>query len=84
VCNLRADAAETPGYDVGRHVEAVRAHGIEVDVVLVHRPEHRAGGSEVGAGPGVKVVVADVARPHGLAHDSVKLGSALAALMSSS
>jgi uncharacterized cofD-like protein len=84
VCNLRAEAAETPGYDVRRHVEAVRAHGVEVDVVLVHRPDSGAGGCDAGAGPGVRVVVADVARPHGLAHDSVKLGSALAALISSS
>lgn len=83
VCNLRAEAAETPGYDVVRHVEAVRAHGIEIDVVLVHRPDRGSGGVDLGAGTGVKVVAADVARPHGLAHDSVKLGSALAALMSS-
>ena len=67
VCNLRAEAAETRGYDV----------------VLVHRAHSGAGGVDLGAGAGVKVVAADVARPHGLAHDSVKLGSALAALMSS-
>ncbi|HEY8544653.1 MAG TPA: uridine diphosphate-N-acetylglucosamine-binding protein YvcK [Acidimicrobiales bacterium] len=84
VCNLRAEAAETRGYDVVRHVEAVRNHGIDIDVVLVHRPDRGAGGVDLGAGAGVKIVAADVARPHGLAHDSVKLGAALAALISSS
>lgn len=83
VCNLHADGAETAGYDAARHVEAVRAHGIEVDVVLVHSGTTESP-TDFGADTGVKVVTAEVARPHGLAHDSVKLGSALAALMSCS
>ena len=83
VCNLQADGTETRGYDVTRHVEAVRAHGIGLDVVLVHAGTTHSP-SDVGADAGVKVVAADVARPHGLAHDSVKLGGALAALMSCS
>ena len=82
VCNLAAEAAETKGYDVMRHVDAVRAHGIDIDVVLVHERPRGAGGVEAGAGSAVKVVAADLARPHGLAHDSVKLGTALAALIS--
>lgn len=84
VCNLRAEAAETRGYDVARHVDALRDHGIEPDVVLVHAPRGGSGGLGIGAGPGVRLVTADVARPHGLAHDSVKLGTALAALISAS
>jgi uncharacterized cofD-like protein len=76
VCNLQAERAETRGYDVMRHVEAVQAHGVELDVVLVHD----VSGADVGIDAGVKVVAADMARPHGLAHDSVKLGTALAAL----
>jgi uncharacterized cofD-like protein len=95
ICNLRAEGAETRGYDVMRHVEALRAHGVELDVVLVHAPARGAANgygtathgmtmmpSDVGIDAGVKVVTADLARPHGLAHDSVKLGGALAALMS--
>ena len=97
VCNLRAEGAETRGYDVMRHVEALRAHGVALDVVLVHAPVGGAADgygtsshdmtlmpSDVGVDAGVKVVTAELARPHGLAHDSVKLGGALAALMSSS
>jgi uncharacterized cofD-like protein len=74
VCNLRAEASETRGYDVAAHVAALARHGVEPDVVVV----------QPGALPrgdvGVRVVEADVARPHGLAHDSEKLAAALAAL----
>jgi uncharacterized cofD-like protein len=74
VCNLRAEAAETRGYDVAHHLEALRAHGVEPDLALVHVP------SDMAVEAGVKVVTADLARPHGLAHDSVKLGAVLADL----
>jgi len=74
VCNLRADGAETRGYDVPRHVVALRAHGVHPDVVVVQE-------ATSGSIDGVKVVTADVARPHGLAHDSVKLGATLAGLL---
>ena len=56
------------------HVGALRRHGVAPDVVLVQR-----GALPLGD-PGVAVVEADVARPHGLAHDTAKLGVALAAL----
>jgi uncharacterized cofD-like protein len=79
VCNLRADGVETRGYDIARHVEALRAHGLEPDVVVVHAGAQLAP-SDVGADVGVRMVAADVARPHGTAHDSAKLGAALAAL----
>jgi uncharacterized cofD-like protein len=82
VCNLRADGAETRGYDVMRHVEALCAHGVELDVALVHADaETGSSGVDACSDAGVKVVTADLARPHGLAHDSVKLGDALAALL---
>jgi uncharacterized cofD-like protein len=74
VCNLRAEASETRGYDVAAHVAALARHGIEPDVVVVQPGSLPLG--EVGA----RVVEADVARPHGLAHDSEKLAAALAAL----
>jgi uncharacterized cofD-like protein len=80
VCNLRADNAETNGYDVARHVDALRQHGIHPDVVLVDPASDLAHGSPVPEIPGAKLVLADLARPHGLAHDSPKLAQALHAL----
>ncbi len=74
VCNVRAEAGETRGYDVAAHVAALRRHGIEPDVVLTQR-----GALPLGA-VGVEVVEADLVRPHGLAHDPALLGPALAAL----
>jgi uncharacterized cofD-like protein len=74
VCNLRQQVPETDGYDVAAHVAALRDHGVEPDVVVCHP----------GALPGqpdVEVVSRPVARPHGLAHDPVLLGEALAALL---
>jgi len=76
VCNLRAEAGETRGFDVAAHVAALRRHGVEPDVVLV-----QAGALPLGALPtGVEVVEADLVRPHGLAHDPARLAEALAAL----
>lgn len=74
VCNLRP-SAETDGFDVAAHVEALAAHGIEPDVVL-YDPctisgvdgEHR-------------YVAAPLADPDGLAHDPDRLARALAALV---
>jgi hypothetical protein len=63
-------------------VAALRRHGIEPDVVVT-----QAGGlplgdlGEPGAGPGIEVVQADVARPGGLAHDSAKLAEVLGELV---
>jgi uncharacterized cofD-like protein len=80
VCNLRAEGTETFGYDVAAHVAALRHHGIEPEVVVTH-----AGGLPLGdlgdLGVGIDVVRADVARPHGLAHDSAKLAGVLAELV---
>ena len=81
VCNLRAEGAETFGYDVANHVAALRRHGISPDVVVTH-----AGGLPLGdvgeLGAGVEVVQADVARPPGLAHDTARLAGVLAELVS--
>jgi hypothetical protein len=77
VCNLRAEGAETFGYDVGAHVAALRRHGIEPDAVVTH-----AGGLRRGSVPaGTEVVAADVARPHGLAHNRARLADVLAELV---
>lgn len=75
VCNLRAEAGETRGYDVAAHVAALRRHGIEPDVVLVQRGALPTGTLDT------PVVEADVARPHGLSHDAAKLGEALRCLV---
>lgn len=71
VCNLRAEAVETKGYDVADHVAALARHGVAPDLVVCH-----AGALPVGA-VDCPVVEADLARPHGLAHDPVKLATAL-------
>jgi uncharacterized cofD-like protein len=75
VANLKAQAGETEGYDVSDHVSALQEHGIEVDVVL-------ADTSGISLGD-VRMPVAerDLARPHGLSHDPVKLASALLDLL---
>ena len=47
VANLRPQIPETAGYDVAAHVDALVAHGLDVDVVLAHtdeRPLDRADG----------------------------------------
>jgi 2-phospho-L-lactate transferase/gluconeogenesis factor (CofD/UPF0052 family) len=75
LCNVRAEAGETRGYDVADHVAALRRHGIEPDVVVAQR-----GALSLGGLDGVDVVEADVVRPHGLAHDPALLGPVLAGL----
>jgi uncharacterized cofD-like protein len=76
VCNVRAQAEETRGYDVAAHVSALRRHGVEPDVVLVQRDALPLGE------PHAEIVEADVVRPHGLAHDPAKLAAVLRALAS--
>ncbi len=39
VANLRPQIPETEGYDVAAHVDALVAHGLDVDIVLAHTPE---------------------------------------------
>ncbi|MEU7717073.1 gluconeogenesis factor YvcK family protein [Streptomyces tibetensis] len=79
VCNLEPEVAETQGYDVAAHVEALRAHGVEPDLVLVHD-----GGPLPTGHLDIPVVRADLVRSdpaHGTAHDSAKLAAALAAVL---
>jgi len=72
VCNLRPEAHETEDYDAARHLAALRAHGLKVDVVL-HDPE----AMPLGPVSGVTVVQLPLARPDGLAHDPGRLALAL-------
>lgn len=75
VCNLAASEAETAGYTAADHVDALRAHGLHVDVVVCHEgglsPEGIAG----------EVVVAPIARAGGQAHDPALLADVLAPLV---
>jgi uncharacterized cofD-like protein len=75
VANLRPQVPETEGYDVGDHVAALAAHGVDVDVV-VWDPSAIALGRL--AGPHVE---ADLGRGDGLGHDPAKLASVLADLV---
>lgn len=75
VCNLRPQLPETAGYDVAAHVDALRAHGLDVDVVLC-----QPGALPVGR-LGVKCVQRPVARPDGSGHDPALLAAALEDLL---
>lgn len=74
VVNLRPDDPQVA--DVAGHVAALAAHGVHADVVVA-----QDGALPVGDVDGPEVQVADVDRPHGLAHDSELLGRVLAALV---
>jgi uncharacterized cofD-like protein len=73
VCNLRPEAHETDDYDGARHLAALHAHGLDVDVVL-----HDPGAMPLGPVEHVSVVQRALARPGGLAHDPTRLAVALA------
>lgn len=75
VCNLAPEVPETAGYGVADHVGALRAHGLEVDVVVCHEGGLSTHGLDVAA------VVRPIARPGGLAHDPALLADVLAELV---
>lgn len=75
VCNLRPQIPETESFDVEMHVEALVAHGVEVDVVVCD-----SHGLPLG-NPRIELIDARLARPNGLAHDPAKLASALEDLL---
>jgi uncharacterized cofD-like protein len=74
VCNLHPQSGETAGYDVADHVDALRRHGVQPDVVLFDPATMGGAEGVVGAVP------AAVSRPSGRAHDPALLGRALASL----
>ncbi len=77
VSNLAEEPPETAGYDVGRHVDALVAHFVRPDVVVVSGP----GGLPIGTLPvDIDLVVAPLARPNGKVHDAALLAAALAPL----
>ena len=77
VCNLGTQEPETRGYDASGHVEALLAHGVEIDVVLCD-PRFAP---PAGTGLPVPVVTADVARADGRGHDPARLAGALSVLL---
>jgi uncharacterized cofD-like protein len=76
VCNLRPQIPETQGYDVGRHLSALEAHGIGVDQVLCDTSVGMALG-EVG----LPVTDTRLTDPTGRVHDPGRLAEALAGLL---
>lgn len=77
VCNLGPQEPETAGYDAAGHVEALLAHGVEIDVVLCD-PRFRP---RPGRDLPVPVVTAEVARHDGRGHDPARLAAALGNLL---
>ncbi len=75
VSNLRPQLPETEGFDVGMHVGALSAHGVEVDVVVCD-----SAGIPVGR-TNRPVVDVPLARANGLAHDPARLASVLSDLL---
>jgi len=75
VCNLWPQVPETEGYDVAAHVTALRAHGVNIDVVLCHAGALDRGDLDVAC------VEKSVANDGGTAHDPVRLAAALSDLV---
>ncbi len=75
VANLGEQHPETSGYDVGRHVDALASHGINVDVVI-RDPDAMA----LGHVAGPTVIDWPIANARGRLHDPDKLAAALRAL----
>ncbi len=75
VCNLRPQHPETAGYDVAAHVDALRAHGLEVDVVLCDPHALPRGATDRPC------VERPLANADGSAHDPAQLAAALSDLV---
>jgi uncharacterized cofD-like protein len=74
VCNLRPQVPETAGYDVAAHVDALVAHGVDMDVVLAD--EQALPWGEVG----VRMATAALTGT-GPGHDPGRLATALSDLV---
>lgn len=80
VANLRADETGVDGVDLAGHLAVLSTHGILPDVAVAQEGAMPIGDVEV-CRPGIEVVVADIDRPHRLAHDSDLLGAVLRTLV---
>ena len=79
VCNLRPQLPETQGFTVADHVEALRRHGVPVDLVVVDADTPMALGE-----PGVDVLRAPLLGRNRLVHDPERLATALGAALAQS
>lgn len=75
VCNLAPQVAETAGFDVAAHVEALHQHGLDVDTVVCDTT-----GMPLGR-LAVRHVDVALAGPGGRAHDPRRLATALSDLL---
>lgn len=83
VANLRTEPPETTGLDGPDHLRAVLEHGARVDVLLTDAACELAAAPEAVQALGVRPASAALADPRGLAHDPVRLASALCDLLES-
>jgi uncharacterized cofD-like protein len=72
VANLRAQLPETDGYTLQDHLDALRRHGVEIDLVLVDERSSFADDPS-----SVATHVTDLAAGNGLVHDVQKLARAV-------
>ncbi|MCU1364122.1 MAG: hypothetical protein JWM55_1950 [Acidimicrobiaceae bacterium] len=72
VANLHAENPETEGFRLDDHVDALRRHGVNVDLVLVDERSSYAEDSCT-----VETRVRDLSDPRGLVHDVQKLAGAV-------
>jgi 2-phospho-L-lactate transferase/gluconeogenesis factor (CofD/UPF0052 family) len=79
VANLAPQVPETEGFTVADEVAALRAHGLEVDAVVVD-PRRGPMASESRSGH-LEVVVATVGDASGAVHRPERLAAALAGLV---
>ncbi|HVE46869.1 MAG TPA: uridine diphosphate-N-acetylglucosamine-binding protein YvcK [Acidimicrobiales bacterium] len=77
VCNLRAQDPETAGYDVAAHVVALRAHDVDVDVVLFDPAQMPVGDLPAG----IDACSRALTKPDGAGHDPARLAEALSVLV---
>ncbi|HEV2427633.1 MAG TPA: gluconeogenesis factor YvcK family protein [Acidimicrobiales bacterium] len=75
VANLHAQVPETDGFSLADHVDALLAHGVTPDVVLVDEASEFAGQSSA-----VPAIVKGLSTGRGLTHDVQKLARAAADL----
>ncbi|HZU72592.1 MAG TPA: uridine diphosphate-N-acetylglucosamine-binding protein YvcK [Acidimicrobiales bacterium] len=75
VCNLRPQVPETSGYDVAAHLDALSAHGLEVDAVVCDL-------TEMDLGPvSIPCMEAALGRADGPGHDPDRLAAVLSDLV---
>jgi uncharacterized cofD-like protein len=82
VANLRPQPGETEAYDLARHLGALGGHGVAYDIVLADPAGLDVTSCVAGDLPdGVRLHLADLARPNGLAHDPTRLARHLSGLL---